>query len=78
MESYEQIEWFCKLSPLAMQLIKLIKLKNRSLSLKWESGLCIYRLWQMYYPVLQGILQGIHTNYGEHYDMGCVHKYIEQ
>lgn len=66
MEPYEQVEWFCHLSPLAIHLIKLIQHNNRSLSLKWGSELYIYRLWQ--------ILQAISTNYGEHYDMTCVHN----
>lgn len=66
MEPYEQFEWFCNLSPLAVHLVIIIKHNNRSLPLKWVSGLCIYRLWQ--------ILKGICTNYGEHYDMACVHN----
>lgn len=72
---YEQFERFCNLSPLAVQLIKLIKDNDESLSLKWERGPCIYRLWQRHYALLQSILQVIHMNDGVHYDMMCIQIY---
>lgn len=72
---YEQFEWFCNLLPLAVKLIKLIKHNDKSLFLKWERGLCIYRLWQMYYALLQDILQVTSMNDGEYYEMMHIQIY---